>query len=217
MTKPMKSARFVLILSLVAVTGCFSLSRDEPVQQHYVLGGDWFAERQADPDFPAGLTVALRRLDLAEYLKSPFIVVRQGPQQIQFSESRRWGEDPAEGITRTVASSLASRSPFRAVDTVPWPRGVVYDYTIQLHVTRFEGAAPESVGQSESLAATIGEARLSATWEIFGPVSVLERGMTEFRAPWEVGDYASLVALLDTGLDKLVDDLLVGLKKIARP
>ena len=217
MTNPMNSARLVLVLALVALTGCFSLSRDEPVQQHYVLGGDRTPERRATPDSLAGLSIALRRLDLADYLNNPLIVVRQGPQQIKFSESQRWGENPVEGITRTVASYLLSRAPLGAVDTAPWPRGVVYNYTVQLHIMQFEGVATESVGPEGTLEGTAGEARLLATWEILGPRSVLERGTTDFRERWDVGNYASLVELLDTGLSELADDLVTGLAKIVTP
>lgn len=215
MTIPMKSARFVLVLALMALTGCFSLSRDEPVQQHYVLGSDRTPERRAATDSLTGLTIALRQLDLAGYLKTPLIVVRQGPQQIKFSESQRWGEDPADGITRTVASYLMSRAPFQAVDTAPWPRGVTYDYTIQLHVTQFEGIATGSTGPDGTFVASTGEARLLATWEILGQHTVLARGTTDFRERWDVGDYADLVELLDAGLSRLAGDLVTGLDRVA--
>jgi uncharacterized lipoprotein YmbA len=215
MTNPIHSARPVLVLALMALTGCFSLGRDEPVQQHYVLGGDRTVERPATPDSLVGLTIALRQLDLAGYLKTPLIVVRQGPQQIRFSESQRWGEDPTDGITRTVATYLMARAPLQAVDTAPWPRGVVYDYTIQLHVMQFEGIATGSVGADGALLAPTGEARLLATWEILGQHSVLERGTTDFRERWNVGDYPALVELLDSGLSELANDLGIALASIA--
>lgn len=209
----MKTARQIPILALVVLTGCFSLGRDETAQIHYVLGGSGPAVTPAPDSTVNDLTIALRRLQIAEYLQTPFIVVRRGQHMITFSESNRWGERLREGITRTMAANLAVRAPLRGVDTVPWPTGASHDYLIQLHVLLFEGAAPADPLSSD------GEARVSVGWEILGPRdgSVLSRGITDFREDWAVGEYGSLVALLDTGLGVLADDLVNAIVDLAAP
>ena len=209
----MKTARQITVIALVVLTGCFSLGRDEPVQIHYVLGGSGPAAIPAPDSLIDDLTVALRQLQIAEYLQTPFIVVRREQHMITFSESNRWGERLREGITRTMAANLAVRAPFRGVDTVPWPTGARYDYLIQLHVLLFEGAAPEDSLSSD------GEARVTVSWEILGPRdgSVLSRGITDFREDWTVGEYGVLVALLDTGLGVLADDLVNAMVDLAAP
>jgi uncharacterized lipoprotein YmbA len=209
----MKTAHQITVLALVVLTGCFSLGRDEPVQIHYVLGGSGPAGNTAPDPLFDDLTIALRQLQIAEYLQTPFIVARRGQHMITFSESNRWGEGLREGITRTTAANLAVRAPLRGVDTVPWSTGARHDYLIQLHVLLFEGAAPEDSLSSD------GEARVSVSWEIIGPRdgSVLSRGITDFREPWTVGEYGVLVALLDTGLGVLADDLVKAIEDLASP
>jgi hypothetical protein len=112
-----------------------------------------------------------------------------------------------------MAANLAARAPLRGVDTVPWPTGARHDYLIQLRVLLFDGATPEDSLSSDA------EARVSVGWEIIGPRdgSVLSRGITDFREPWTVGEYGVLVALLDTGLGVLADDLVKAIEDLASP
>lgn len=203
--------RRILPLVLIAVTGCFSLGRNAPVPQHYVLGGAGPRGEETVSTAPARVTVGLRRLQLAPYLATSFVVVRRGSNQITFSEFQRWGEDLGGGINRAVAGYLAARSPFPRLDMAPWPLGTQHDYLIQLHVLRFEGVATEEPSAGE------GEVHMLATWEIIGQRddAVLARGTTDYRKDgWRVGDYAGLVVLLDAGLEALANDLATGLEKL---
>jgi uncharacterized lipoprotein YmbA len=214
MPYPMHAIRRTLLFALLALTGCFNLGRNEPRQQHYVLGGSHLPEDAVPAVDLAGVTIGVRQLDLAAYLEAPFIVVRQGAQQITFSELHRWGEDLAGGINRAVAGYLAARAPFEGVDVVPWPPRAPHDYLIQIHMARFEGLAPEGAPALE------GEAHLLATWEIIRPEdgAVLARGTTDYRTPgWRVGDYDALVTRLDTGLGVLADDLVTTLGTLFTP
>jgi uncharacterized lipoprotein YmbA len=193
-------------VGLLTLTGCFSLGRDSPALQQYVLGR--VAVATAGPAGDAGLTIGVRRIDLAPYLATPAIVTRRGSHEIVTSEYHRWGEDPAEGINRAVARYLGAGAGVGAVNVAPWAARSAHDYLVQLHVTRFEGVAPAEP------AATMGEVHVLAAWSILGPADgeVLARGVTDFRqAGWTVGDYTGLVTLLDRGLDTLARDLLARL------
>jgi uncharacterized lipoprotein YmbA len=203
--------RRILPLVLISVMGCFSLSRNAPAPQHFVLGGSAPHDETVSRD-PDRIAVGVRRLRLAPYLATPFVVVRRGANRITFSEFQRWGEDPGVGINRAVAGYLAARAPFADLDMAPWPLGTPHEYLIQLGVTQFEGVAPEA------LSAVEGEAHMLATWEIMGQDgAVLARGTTDYRAPgWKIGDYGGLVALLDAGLDALASDLATRLETLAR-
>jgi uncharacterized lipoprotein YmbA len=203
MRKTMRTA-LILPLALLAVAGCFRLSRDTPPLEQFVLGGTAAASTAAASADPTGVTIGVRRLDLASYLATPAVVIRRGAHQIEHSEFHRWAEDPGEGITRAVAGYLAAEPSIRAVDVAPWAAGSRHDYLVQLHIARFEGVAPADSG------AVDGEAHLLATWEIIRPVdaAVLARGTTEHReGGWTVGDYAGLVTSLDRGLSGLATDL----------
>jgi uncharacterized lipoprotein YmbA len=161
----------------------------------------------------ADVTVGIRRTKLASYLAVPFIAVRRGASQIDFSEFHRWGEPLDEGINRVVARLLASRG-LRDVAVAPWPAGARYDYVIQLDVTRFEGVIAPGGTPGE------GEVHLSATWEIIRQQDgvVLVRGTTDrTNSGWTVGDYSGLVALLDEELDVLSLDLIAGIARLRAP
>jgi len=201
-TYPTKRGGLVVAMLLLTLGGCFSLSRKTPVLEQYVLGSPPAQAKVASDR--GGFTIGLRRLDLAPYLAIPAIVVRRGDQQIITSEFHRWGEEPSEGINRALARFLAAEPTVRSVDVAPWSVRSKYDYLIQLHVLRFEGAAPEE------LAGTEGEARVVANWEMIRQPDgvVLARGATDHRERgWRVGDYAGLVTLLDKGLIAMAQDL----------
>jgi uncharacterized lipoprotein YmbA len=199
----MKPIHLIGLWALVAMTGC-SLSRGAPIQQHYVLGGELRSESAVPGGALTGVTVGVRRLQLASYLESPFIVIRRGGQEIQFSEFHRWGEPLGGGINDAVAAYLAAGAPFGTVDVAPWPLHEQYHYVVQLHILRFEGVAPVERSALE------GEAHMLATWEIIQQRdgAVLARGTTEHRGTgWTVGDHAGLVGMLDLGLHALSADL----------
>lgn len=200
-----------LLACLFGLTGCFSLSREEPPQRHYVLGGILSEESYVTSERLSGLTIGLRQPRLAEYLETPLIVVRHGPHTIRFSEFNRWGEDLTRGVNRAVAGYLAERAPFERVDVVPWPTRTEHDFLIQLHLRRFEGLTPAEGTSSE------GEVLVRADWDIISRQdgTMLERGTTEFRADdWQVDDYSALVNRLDSGLRALSDDLIAALEML---
>lgn len=208
------------VLLLAVLPGCFSLGRTSPTLEQYVIGGARPADTVAPIAGLDGLAVGVRRLDLADYLASPAIVVRRGSHEVLTSDFHRWGEDPADGINRAVARHLAAAAPFRTVDVAPWAVRSAYDYLVQLHVTRFEGVVP--AGSSPMAGATEGTgegaAHVRASWEIIRQQdeTVLARGATDYRVEgWRVGDYAALVALLDGGLAVLARDVAVAIGGLA--
>lgn len=207
----MRNTMMAMIPVVLATGACFSLARDTPPLEQYVLGGTPAAAAGPLSPDPAGLTVGLRRLDLAPYLASPSIVVRRGAHQMLVSDYHRWGEDPVAGINRAFAGYLAAAMPVRAVDVAPWPVRSQHDFVVQLHVSRFEGVAPD-----DSLALQ-GEAHLLASWELLRPQdgAVLARGGTDHRAGgWHVGNYPALVTLLDVGLHRMAGDIAACMARV---
>jgi uncharacterized protein len=208
-----RGVRLILLAGLIGLAGCFSLSRTEPQQRHYVLGGERLQDGTTASDDPAGLSIGVRRLRLAPYLEPAFLVVRGGANEITYAEFHRWGEPLGGGINRAVAGNLVTDARFRAVDVAPWPAREQYDYLIQLHVERFEGVAPDR-------AALEGEVHMLVTWEILRhrDGTVLARGTTDYRQPgWQAGDFAGLVRSLDAGLDVLSVDLANSLSSLGIP
>jgi uncharacterized lipoprotein YmbA len=201
--------RSLLIPVLLAATGCVSLGRDSPPLEQYVIGSGAAPTTASATGNEAGMTIGVRRIDLAAYLATPSIVIRRGANQIIVSDFHRWAEDVGDGINRAVAHHLAGASPVRAVSIAPWAVRAQHDYLVQLHVSRFEGMA-------DSLASE-GSARVTASWEIIRPAdgAVLGRGATDHqRGGWRVNDYAALVTMLEAGLGELADDVLGCLARV---
>lgn len=209
----MKATWLIGLTALIGSSGCFGLNRGAPPLQHYVLEGGHTHEAAAPLRDTAGLSIGLRRIQLASYLDAPFIVVRRGPHQIGRSDLHRWGEDLGGAMNRAVAGHLLERGTFGAVDVAPWAPRARQDHLIQLHVLRFEGQLP---GDG---AALDGDVHVFATWEIIHPDdgTVLTRGTTDYRASgWTAGDYLGLVRLLDAGLGVLADDLIAAVEALGR-
>jgi uncharacterized protein len=232
-----RRTRLLPLVLLGALSGCASLGRDSPPLQQYVLGGlPLPAEARADAGargdtsavatasapasaarVGAGLTVGMRRTEVAAYLASPAIVVRRGANEIMVSDFHRWGEDVAEGVSRAVALHLAAGAAVDAVSVAPWPARSRHDYLVQLRISRFEGVTPREPSERP------GAVHVLASWEVLRQLdgAVLAQGTTDYRdSSWTVGDYAALVTRLDTGLLAVARDIhaaIAGLTPDAQP
>ncbi len=197
----MRRTRLLVPLALLALSGCFKLSRNPPSVQHYVLSGARTPIAASGSD-SMGLAVGLRRLDLAPYLATPSIVIRRGTHGIEASEFHRWGEALGEGINHSVAAHLTNVAPVKLVDIAPWAARAKHNYLVQLHVMRFEGVADS--------AATTGGVHIVTSWDIIRPLdgALLVRGSTEYReGRFPVNDYSAMVAQLNEGLGRVAMDI----------
>jgi len=198
--------------ALIGSAGCFSLARTSPPLEEFVLGGGRSATRvaQSAARDSGGLTIGVRRVDLAPYLATPSIVVRRGGRIIT-SEFHRWGEDPAAGVTRAVSEYLGGAASVFAVDIAPWPVRSRHDYLVQLHVSRMEGEVPDDSSRAP------GALHVVASWEVIRPDDgvLLARGESDRReGGWTAGDYRGLVILLEKGLSGLAADVATCLNRL---
>jgi uncharacterized protein len=203
-------ARLCLVAALTGATGCFSLGRNSPALEQYVLSSARTAEAPPPPG-PAGVLLGMRRPGVAAYLATPSIVVRQGAHGIGTSDFHRWGEELGQGISRAIASHLTAAPSIRAVNIAPWPARTEHAYLLQFDVARFEGVI-DSVGAVGS-----GAAHVAASWELVRPAdgAVLARGSTDWWQPgWRIGDYAALVAMLEEGLGGVARDVLACVQRL---
>ncbi len=194
----------------IALAGCFKLARPTPPLEQFVLGSASHAAVAAPRD-SAGITLGLRRLDLAPYLATTDIVLRSG-SQVSSSGFHRWAEEPAAGISRAISGYLGASPRVLAVDIAPWPVGAPHDYLLQLHIAHMEG-----VTDNDSLA-TKGEVHLQATWEIIRTLdaTLVARGKTDRReSGWTIGDYRGLVARIELGLKGMAGEVTECLTKLA--
>jgi len=196
-----RTTRLLAPLALLAFTGCFSLSRNAPAVQHYVLSGARTPIATASSN-TAGLSLGIRRMDLAPYLSTPAIVLRRGAHVIETSPFHLWGEDLGAGINHTLAAQLSNVPPVQHVNIAPWEARAHHDYLVQLHVQRFEGVADS--------AATTAGVHVLTSWDIIRPLdgALLVRGTTSYRdGRFPVGDYDALVGELNTALGRVASDI----------
>lgn len=184
-------------LLLSAATGCFKLSRNAPPVQRYAL------TTPASPSStPNGVTIGLRRLELASYLDVPEVVVRVGANRLLPLEFHRWGGPLNESINRAVAAQLATERSVRAVDVAPFAPYTQHNFLVQLRVLRFEGEMNDG--------APGGVAHVQLSWDIIRPRTgaILVRGSTDQRdAAWTAGNFAELVRGLDAGVAQVSRDI----------
>ncbi len=191
-----RTATFGALLLFVA-TACFKLSRNAPPVQHYALS------TPASPSsVTSGVTIGIRRVELASYLDVPEVVVRVGANRLLPSEFHRWGGALNETINRAIAAQLGAVRPVRAVDVAPFAPRSQHDFLVQLRVLRFEGELNEG--------APGGVAHVQLSWDIIRPLTgaILVRGSSDTRdATWRAGDYAELVRGLDAGVAQVARDI----------
>jgi uncharacterized lipoprotein YmbA len=204
--------RTILFVVIFSASGCFSLGRNAPLPSYFVLDGRGvrYVTLASEPSVGerSGVPlVGLRPIRMADYLATPFIVIRRGEHQIEFSQHHRWGEDLGRAITRNLSAHLAYAVAPRAVEAAPWPSGTAPEFLLQLHILRFEGVVGAEPGPD------VGTVHLVARWEIErAEDGGVWRGNTEVRKPgWVVGDFEALVGLLEDTLRTLAEDLIRSL------
>lgn len=185
---PRAPAVLALGLSLLAVAGCslpLPQATSDPTR-YYLLSAPALP---ASPAAAAAPVIRIRPVELASYLRGRPMVVRRGPNEVQFREFARWGEPLEQGIARVLREELLARGVASSVETGmvrPSEMGnVAYDVTVR--VLACEGDAD-------------GRVDFEAQWRVTGVTpgqGATTRG--NFRAAdlrWKPGDDASLAAAL---------------------
>ena len=125
-----------LALSGLALTGCLNLKRVTDPARFYVLS----AVPAGTPDAAGShgdLAVGLGQVDLPAYLLDRRIALRQGANQIDYSEYHQWAERLDKGLQRVLGANLSSLLSSDRVMLSAWQRGQVRA-EVYLSVQRFE-------------------------------------------------------------------------------
>jgi uncharacterized lipoprotein YmbA len=212
----------LLLIGLVGLlaAGCVRLLEPRPSNTRYYLLGSHLATDTTANTATDGLRIGLRKPRLAEYLDTPTLAVRRGPNEVNFSEFHRWGEDLGVSLNRVVALNLERQPGIQSTEVVPWPRGTSFDYVVQLHILRFEGVGPAPPGPDADgdTPPPRGHSQTTVAWTVLTPDSddVIARGWTrDRRGDWPVTDHADLVAKLDASLVVLAEDIGRRLRALA--
>jgi uncharacterized lipoprotein YmbA len=129
-------------LALVLATGCISGSRSKP-SRFYTLDAmsvHEAASHAAATGSTQDLRIGIVPVNIPEYLKKSQIVTRTGASEISLAEFDRWAGSLDEDIGRVIAENLSLLLKTDKVLNFPWRRNVELDYTIEMQVSRLEGA-----------------------------------------------------------------------------
>ncbi len=188
---PRALARGALLCLMGAVAGCNVVPPpQEDATRYYILSDSAALGGQAGAA-QGGLRIGLRTVRLEGYLKRRDMVVRTGPNEVDFRDYRLWAEPLDAAIARAVQSSLLASPGVSQAWIEPFPVDQARDFDVSIEVTRCEGAVAPSGKYVASLSAIVEISTSGAN------AHVVARRM--FEAPeqaWDGIDFDRLAALL---------------------
>lgn len=91
------------------------------------------------------MSIGLGPIEFPEYLNRPQIVTRSHPNELMFSEYRRWAEPLSENFAQTLSENLSRELGTDNVFVYPWPPQVDVTWQVLIDVNRFEGKLGDEV------------------------------------------------------------------------
>jgi len=197
---------FALGLFLTGCSGLIPPPQTDPTR-YYVLTGP--------PPAPAAvggqLRVGLQRVELADYLKSPDMIVRQGTNELTLQDYARWGEPLDAGIARLLRENLRTAVGVGRVFAQPFPLDQDRDCDVAVAILRCEGGTGAGSGRVARFAATIDITR-AADGHLLG-----RRMFVAPDAAWDGKNFAQLAALLSADIDALGREIVAALPPAGAP
>jgi hypothetical protein len=170
---------------------------------YYVLTGPAPAASDA---LPTGhLRVGLRSVELAAYLRSPDLIVRQGTNELVLQDYARWGEPLEAGVGRLLREQLRAAPGVARVYPQPFPLDADRDYDVAVTILACEGGV-EAGRRVAQFAATI-----EITTAGLDAHVVARRTFVAPAAAWDGRDFARLAALLSADVDALGREVVAAL------
>lgn len=204
-SRPRSLLRGGLLCLLGAVAGCNVIPpAQEDATRYYILSDPAPPAAQAAPS-GTGARIGLRAVRLAGYLKRRDIVVRKGPNEVDFRDFRLWAEPLDAAIARSVRSTLLSSPAVAQVWAEPFPVDQDRDFDVSIEVTRCEGAVTASGKHEASFSAAIEVSTTGANAHV-----VARRRFDAPDAPWDGTDFERLAALLSGDVAGLGRDVLAA-------
>jgi uncharacterized lipoprotein YmbA len=149
--------------------------------------------------------VGIRQMRIADYLQSPYIVIRRDDNRITYAQMNRWAAPLEREFSRATAHYLARNLGLTSVEVVPFSPHSVPDLVLQIDLEKFEGV---DLG-------TAARASMVASWSVFSTAeaSVIARGQTvSVVENWRRGDFPHLVELLDSGIQRLAVEIAAAIQ-----
>ena len=199
-TLPPALNRCALLCIVALVAGCDIVppAQTDPTR-FFILSDSGHHAGQAQ----GGLRIGLQAVKVEGYLQNRDMVVRTGPNEVEFRDYRRWAEPLERAIGRALQSDLLASPGVSQVWAEPFPGDGERDFDVSVEVTRFEGAATGSGRYVASLSAII---EISAPGA--NPRIVARRQFTAPDESWDGGDFDRLAGLLSADVAALAREVL---------
>ncbi len=193
----------VLLVALAGLTGCQIIpSPAADPTRFYVLTGP--AVPAAVDATIGSLTVGLKSIGLAPYLKGRSFVVREGEHELTYNDYARWAEPLDQGISRILQSRLSVAPSVGQVHVQPFPFDRSRDFDVAVSVIRCEG-----VREGRTFVARFA-AVIEVTHGADGTV-VLRRTFAAPDQPWDGRDDGALAAALGIAVERLATEVIAML------
>lgn len=204
--------RLVLSLTLVAmgVAGC-TLGPVVDATQFYVLNT---ADYRPASTVGAGegAVLGLARVQIARYLDTPGMAIRERRNRMTYSQTHRWAESLEYGVARMLAETLRQEPAVAHVVTYPAQLRPLPDYELHVALLRAEGVIGPSGARAVFQASW--ELRAGRDDEVVASGQVREEDLS-----WNGEDYEQLAASISEGtvaLSRQVAEAVEGLEN-SRP
>jgi uncharacterized lipoprotein YmbA len=184
-----------LALCLAGCGGLIPSPQADPTH-YYILSGP--AVPAPDATAPGRLRIGLKSVELAAYLKSPDLIVRQGTNELVLVDYARWGEPLDAGIARILRERLRAAPAVGRLYPQPFPLDADRDYDVAVTVLRCEAGPAAGGGRAAQFAATIELTTVGPDARV-----VARRDFVAPPIPWNGTDYARLAADLGADADAL--------------
>ena len=196
--QPPRAARFpsrwraflLAILACGALGGCAFLQPRADPTRFYVLTAPGSPPENAAGGGVRRWQVGLRSVEVPAYLRTRFMVVRTGTNELEFAEFDRWAEPLDQGIGRVMQATLHSTGNVASLVLNSHGEGPL-DFETVIRIQACEGVRLESGS---------GAIALALSWETrsLGTNATVVR-FGEFKAPpavWDGKDYGQLALRL---------------------
>ncbi len=162
MTIPWRNIAWPL-LAVTLLAGCGTT----PQSHYYLLTA-------AEAPLPSGESPSLGigPISLSAYLNRNALVRRSGSNQLELSNTTRWGEPLEDGVSRVLGLNLAGLLQTKSVVRYPWHPARAPQYGIKVHVLEMD--------------ATADSATLVVEWLVYRPgdASAIARQLSRQSSPF---------------------------------
>jgi uncharacterized lipoprotein YmbA len=149
--------------------------------------------------------LGIKNVELAAYLKTRSLVVRNGPNELLMDDFQRWAEPLGDGIARVLRARLLADPAVGSASLQPFAFEAERDYDVAINVLHCEG---DTTGD-RSFASFAAVIEISTAGP--DPRVVARKLFTAPETPWNGKDFGQLAGALSADIDALGREIVASL------